>query len=78
METLFDLIEVLLVLSFSLIFGFMQLYVQLCKERGITPNALSHISAVPQATVKSIGFQSIRPLFVVPVYTERRHAGIMK
>ena len=28
--------------------------VQLCKERGITPNALSHISAVPQATVKSI------------------------
>lgn len=27
---------------------------QLCKERGITPNALSNISAVPQATVKSI------------------------
>ncbi len=27
---------------------------QLCQERGITPNALSNISAVPQATVKSI------------------------
>lgn len=26
----------------------------LCKERGITPNALSYISAVPQATIKSI------------------------
>lgn len=26
----------------------------LCKERRITPNALSNISAVPQATVKSI------------------------
>ena len=28
--------------------------IQLCKERGITPNALSNISAVPQATIKSI------------------------
>lgn len=27
---------------------------ELCKERGITPNALSYISAVPQATIKSI------------------------
>lgn len=27
---------------------------QLCKERGITPNKLSTISAVSQATVKSI------------------------
>lgn len=27
---------------------------QLCRERGITPNGLSNISAVPQATVKSI------------------------
>ena len=27
---------------------------QLCKERNITPNALSNISAVLQATVKSI------------------------
>lgn len=27
---------------------------QLCRERGITPNSLSSISAVPQATVKSI------------------------
>lgn len=27
---------------------------QLCKERGITPNGLSNISAVSQATVKSI------------------------
>ena len=27
---------------------------QLCKEHGITPNALSNIAAVPQATVKSI------------------------
>ena len=26
----------------------------LCKERNITPNALSYISAVPQATIKSI------------------------
>jgi transcriptional regulator with XRE-family HTH domain len=28
--------------------------VQLCKERGITPNALSYRAGVPQATVKSI------------------------
>ena len=28
--------------------------IQLCKERGITPNALSNLSAVPQATIKSI------------------------
>ena len=27
---------------------------ELCKEREITPNALSYISAVPQATIKSI------------------------
>ena len=27
---------------------------QLCKERGITPNGISNLSAVPQATVKSI------------------------
>lgn len=27
---------------------------QLCKEQGITPNGLSNISAVPQATIKSI------------------------
>lgn len=27
---------------------------ELCRERGITPNALSYISAVPQATIKSI------------------------
>ena len=27
---------------------------QLCKERKITPNKLSTISAVPQATIKSI------------------------
>ena len=27
---------------------------QLCKERGITPNGLSYISAVPQATINSI------------------------
>lgn len=26
----------------------------LCKEHGITPNALSYISAVPQSTIKSI------------------------
>ena len=26
----------------------------LCEERNITPNALSYISAVPQATIKSI------------------------
>ncbi len=28
--------------------------IQLCKERRITPNALSNISAVPQSTIKSI------------------------
>ena len=27
---------------------------QLCKERGLTPNGISTLSAVPQATVKSI------------------------
>ena len=27
---------------------------ELCRQRGITPNGLSNISAVPQATVKSI------------------------
>lgn len=27
---------------------------QLCGERGITPNRLSYLSAVPQGTVKSI------------------------
>ena len=26
----------------------------LCKERGITPNGLANLSAVPQATIKSI------------------------
>ena len=27
---------------------------QLCNERGLTPNGISNIAAVPQATVKSI------------------------
>ena len=27
---------------------------QLCKMRGITPNGLSNLSAVPQSTIKSI------------------------
>jgi len=27
---------------------------QLCKEQGITPNALSYCAGVPQATIKSI------------------------
>ncbi len=27
---------------------------QLCKEHGITPNGLSNLAAVPQATIKSI------------------------
>lgn len=27
---------------------------QLCKERGLTPNGISSLAAVPQATVKSI------------------------
>ena len=27
---------------------------QLCRQRGITPNGLSNLSAVPQATIKSI------------------------
>lgn len=35
---------------------------QLCKERGITPNRLSNISAVSQSTVKSIlGNESFNP-----------------
>ncbi len=28
--------------------------IQLCKQRNITPNALSYISSVPQSTIKSI------------------------
>lgn len=28
--------------------------IELCDEQGITPNGLSNISAVPQATIKSI------------------------
>lgn len=27
---------------------------QLCREKGITPNGLSYIAAVPQSTIKSI------------------------
>lgn len=27
---------------------------ELCKQRGITPNALSYLAAVPQSTIKSI------------------------
>ncbi|MBR6150843.1 MAG: helix-turn-helix transcriptional regulator [Lachnospiraceae bacterium] len=27
---------------------------QLCRERGLTPNGISNLAAVPQATVKSI------------------------
>lgn len=27
---------------------------ELCRERGLTPNGISNIAAVPQATVKSI------------------------
>lgn len=27
---------------------------QLCRQRGITPNGLSYLAAVPQATIKSI------------------------
>ena len=27
---------------------------ELCRERGVTPNAISHIAGIPQATVKSI------------------------
>jgi transcriptional regulator with XRE-family HTH domain len=27
---------------------------QLCKERGLTPNGLSYLAGVPQATIKSI------------------------
>ena len=27
---------------------------QLCQERGLTPNGISNVAAVPQATVKSI------------------------
>ena len=28
--------------------------IQLCRERGLTPNAISNIAAVPQSTIKSI------------------------
>ena len=28
--------------------------IELCKERGITPNGLSNLAAVPQSTIKSI------------------------
>ena len=36
--------------------------VQLCKERGITPNGLSYIAGVSQSTVKSIlGGESLNP-----------------
>lgn len=31
-----------------------QRILQLCKARGITPNGLANLSAVPQATIKSI------------------------
>lgn len=35
---------------------------QLCNERGITPNGLSNLAAVPQATIKSIlNFESKNP-----------------
>ena len=35
---------------------------QLCKERGITPNGLSNLAGVPQATVKRIlNFESKNP-----------------
>lgn len=35
---------------------------QLCEERGITPNGLSNLAGVPQATVKSIlNFESKNP-----------------
>lgn len=27
---------------------------QLCKERGLTPNGISYIAAVPQSTIKNI------------------------
>lgn len=35
---------------------------QLCTERGLTPNGLSYLAGVPQATVKSIlNFESKNP-----------------
>ena len=35
---------------------------ELCRERGLTPNALSNLAAVPQSTVKSIlGGESRNP-----------------
>ena len=35
---------------------------QLCNEHGITPNGLSNLAAVPQATIKSIlNFESKNP-----------------
>ena len=30
------------------------LNIQLCRERGLTPNGISNIAAVPQSTIKSI------------------------
>ena len=36
--------------------------VELCKERNITPNALSYHAAVPQSTIKSIlNHESLNP-----------------
>jgi transcriptional regulator with XRE-family HTH domain len=36
--------------------------VELCKERNITPNALSYRAAVPQSTIKSIlNHESLNP-----------------
>ena len=32
---------------------------QLCDERGITPNGLSNLAGVPQATVKSITIKKL-------------------
>ena len=40
--------------------------VELCKERNITPNALSYRAAVPQSTIKSIlNDESLNPGIVI-------------
>ena len=47
----------------------------LCRERGITPNGLSNIAAVPQATIKSIlNGESLNPGTV----TIKNYATVLK
>lgn len=40
---------------------------QLCKERTLTPNGLSNLAAVPQATIKSILMVRAKTLVQLPL-----------